>query len=97
MHYIVFWFKKNVYYLLKLINGCKTVRVIITEHAKKRLKDYRQDKIEISDIVLAAKQIPGYVPTATRLRGFISKSGRMFDIVAKDIETGRLVITVIGK
>jgi len=94
---IVFWFRKNVYYLLKLINGYKIVRVIITEHAKKRLRDYRQDKIEISDIVLAAKQIPGYVPTATRFRGFISKSGRIFDIVAKDIETGRVVITIIGK
>jgi len=73
------------------------VRVIITEHAKKRLKDYRQDKINISDIMLAAQQIPGFIPTATRFRGFISSSGRMFDIVAKDIEMGRLVITVIGK
>jgi hypothetical protein len=75
----------------------KAVRVIITEHAKKRLKDYRQDKINVADIVAAARQIPGVIPTATRFRGFISNSGRMFDIVAKDIENGRLVITIIGK
>lgn len=73
------------------------MRVIITEHAKKRLKDCRQSQIIISDIVLAAKQIPGNIPTATRFRGFISKSGRVFDLVAKDIENGRLVITIIGK
>ncbi|NLW24744.1 MAG: hypothetical protein GXY91_05820 [Clostridia bacterium] len=73
------------------------MRVIITEHAKKRLKDCRQSQITISDIVLAAKQIPGNIPTATRFRGFISKSGRVFDLVAKDIENGRLVITIIGK
>ncbi|NLT94680.1 MAG: hypothetical protein GXW85_03975 [Clostridia bacterium] len=73
------------------------MRVIITDHAKKRLKDYRQDKIELSDIIAAAKEIPGFIPTATRFRGFIAKSGRVFDIVAKDIDSGRLVITVIGK
>ena len=73
------------------------VRVIITEHAKKRLKDCRQDSIIVGDIIVAARQIPGFIPTATRFRGFISKSGRIFDIVAKDIEGGRLVITVIGK
>lgn len=73
------------------------MRVIITDHAKKRLKDYRQDKIELSDIISAAKEIPGFIPTATRFRGFISKSGRTFDLVAKDIDSGRLVITIIGK
>jgi len=73
------------------------MRVIITQHARKRLKDYRQDKITISDIACAVRQIPGTIPTATRFRGFISKSGRVFDIVAKDIPAGRLVITIIGK
>lgn len=73
------------------------MRVIITEHARKRLKDYRQNKITISDINSAARQIPGQIPSATRFRGFISKSGRVFDIVAKDIPSGRLVITIIGK
>lgn len=73
------------------------MRVIITEHAKKRLKDYRQDKIAIADIVGAVQEIPGHIPTATRFRGFVSKSGRVFDLVAKDIPSGRLVITIIGK
>ncbi|MFZ5640243.1 MAG: hypothetical protein ACOY4Q_06105 [Bacillota bacterium] len=73
------------------------MRVIITEHARKRLRDLRQDKITAADIVSAAREIPGRIPTATRFRGFFAKSGRVFDIVAKDIPNGRLVITVIGK
>ncbi|AQS59331.1 hypothetical protein [Desulforamulus ferrireducens] len=73
------------------------MRIIITEHARKRLKDLRQDKISTNDIITAARGIPGRIPTATRFRGFFAKSGRMFDIVAKDIENGRLVITIIGK
>jgi len=73
------------------------MRIIITNHAKKRLKDYRQDKIYLTDIKNAVFQIPGHIPTATRFRGFMSKSGRFFDLVAKDIPGGRLVITIIGK
>lgn len=73
------------------------MRIIITEHARKRLRDLRQEKITASDIINAAREIPGKIPTATRFRGFFAKSGRVFDIVAKDIAEGRLVITVIGK
>ena len=73
------------------------MRVIITEHARKRLKDMRQEKITANDIIVAASGIPGKVPTATRFRGFFARSGRIFDIVAKDISDGRLVITIIGK
>ncbi|MGI6606222.1 MAG: hypothetical protein ACOX2X_04150 [Peptococcia bacterium] len=73
------------------------MRIIITNHAKKRLKDYRQDKIYYHDIKNAIEQIPGQVPTATRFRGFVSSSGRVFDLVTKDIPNGRLVITIIGK
>lgn len=73
------------------------MRIIITNHAKKRLKDYRQDKICLTDIKNVVQQIPGHIPTATRFRGFISKSGRVFDLVTKDIPGGRLVITIIGK
>jgi len=73
------------------------LRVIITSHAKKRLKDHRQGSITMDDIISAAQEIPGTVPTATRFRGFFSRSGRVFDIVAKDILGGRLVITIIGK
>lgn len=73
------------------------VKIIITDHAKKRLRDLRQDKILSQDITNAALQIPGYIPSATRFRGFIARSGRVFDLVVKDILGGRLVITVIGK
>ena len=73
------------------------MRIVITEHAKKRLKDYRQAKIELEDINLAAKKIPGRIQTATRFRRFIAKSGRFFDVVIKDTISGRIVITIIGK
>ncbi len=80
-----------------IIFGARRMKIIITEHANKRINDYRQDKIDIEDIIEAAKNIPGNIPNATRFRGFISKSGRVFDIVAKDTNMGRLVITIIGK
>jgi len=73
------------------------MRVIITGHARKRLRDMRQDRITINDIINAASGIPGRIPTATRFRGFVAKPGRVFDIVARDIPGGRLVITIIGK
>lgn len=73
------------------------MRVIITEHAKRRLKDLRQEHITVNDITEAALKIPGQILTATRFRGFFSKNGRVFDIVVKDINAGRLVITIIGK
>jgi hypothetical protein len=73
------------------------MRVIVTVHAKQRLFEERQRGIFLDDILRAAKMIPGLVPVATRFRGFVSIGGRAFDIVAKDIAEGRLVITVIGK
>ncbi|KEO82981.1 hypothetical protein [Tumebacillus flagellatus] len=73
------------------------MRVIVTAHAKQRLYEGRQRGIHVDDIVRAARLLPGVLPVATRFRGFISFSGRAFDIVAKDIAQGRLVITVIGK
>lgn len=73
------------------------MKVIITEHAKKRLNDYRQDKIEIEDIINASNKIPGNIISATRFRGFFSKSGRVFDMVVKDTNLGRIIITIIGK
>lgn len=71
--------------------------VVITEHARKRLSQRRQEEISINDLIEAASGIPGYIPTATRFRGFMAKSGRVFDIVAKDLPGRRLVVTVIGK
>ncbi|MGI6143115.1 MAG: hypothetical protein ACOYEK_04555 [bacterium] len=73
------------------------MKIIITEHAEKRLKEERQVGITITDITAAAESIPGKIPSATRFRGFLAQSGRIFDIVAKDTESIRLVITVIGK
>jgi hypothetical protein len=72
------------------------MQIIITKHARKRLKDLRQEDITVEDIISAVSDIPGHIPSATRFRGFFAKSGRMFDVVAKDIPSGRLVITVIG-
>lgn len=73
------------------------MRVVITEHAKRRLRELRQEDLTVADVIEAARSIPGTIPTATRFRGFLSRSGRVFDLVAKDIPSGRLVITVIGK
>jgi hypothetical protein len=61
------------------------------------LREDRQINISVDDIINAAHEIPGEIPLATRFRGFVSATGRLFDIVAKDIPIGRLVITVIGK
>lgn len=73
------------------------MRVIVTEHAKKRLREERQQGIALNDIIKAAQEIPGRIPSATRFRGFMAAGGRPFDIVAKDVAIGRIVITVIGK
>ena len=73
------------------------MRVLITEHSRKRLRDYRQSGIMDEDLYEASLRIPGQTPVATRFRGFVARSGKVFDLVVKDIEDGRLVITVIGK
>lgn len=73
------------------------MKVIITAHAKKRMQNMRQEQINENDIRVAARNIPGYIPVATRFRGFVAPSGRLYDLVIKDILAGRLVITVIGK
>ncbi|HHP51413.1 MAG TPA: hypothetical protein ENM97_06470 [Moorella mulderi] len=73
------------------------MKIIITAHTKKRLRDWRQQEITVEDVISAAKGIPGYVPVATRFRGFTASFRRTFDLVIKDTLAGRLVITVIGK
>lgn len=73
------------------------MRVIVTDHARRRLGNPRQQGITIQDLIQAARDIPALIPTATRFRGFMAQSGRLFDVVAKDTEGGRLIITVIGK
>lgn len=69
------------------------MRIIVSQHAQKRLGDLRQSSISIEDIIRAASAVPGYIPSATRFRGFVSSNGRVFDIVAKDVANGRLIIT----
>lgn len=71
--------------------------IFITKHARKRLLQVRQSGITMDDVLEAVKKIPGKIPTSTRFRGFISTSGQMYDIVVKDIPSGRLIITIIGK
>lgn len=73
------------------------LRVFVTEHTRKRLTDYRQAGIENEDLVISAQSIPGHIPVAARFRGFQAKSGKVFDLVVKDIPEGRLIITVVGK
>jgi hypothetical protein len=73
------------------------LRIFVTEHTRKRLKDLRQAGIEIGDLTECALKIPGHIPVATRFRSFEAKSGKVFDLVVKDIDEGRLIITVVGK
>lgn len=73
------------------------MRIIISQHAQKRLQDLRQKGIDLGDIEKSASGIPGYIPIATRFRGFASSHGRVYDLVAKDVAKGRLIITIIGK
>ncbi|WP_366017794.1 hypothetical protein [Thermanaeromonas sp.] len=73
------------------------MRVIFTAHGRKRLKELRQEGIDVNDVVSAAREIPGRVVIATRFRGFLASSGRAFDLVIKDVPAGRLIITIIGK
>lgn len=75
----------------------KARTVTITEHAQRRLQEMRQQDIGVHDILDAAAGIPGLVSSATRFRGFVASSGRMFDLVVKDLKDRRLVITIIGK
>jgi len=73
------------------------MQVVISNHAARRLQDSRQSGITTSDLVRAARQIPGRVPAATRFRGCSAQSGRQFDFVIKDVQAIRLVVTIIGK
>jgi transketolase C-terminal domain/subunit len=73
------------------------MQIIISQHARKRLHDIRQSGIDSEDIVKVASEIPGRIPVATRFRGFVSSHGRVYDLVAKDVAKGRLIITIIGR
>jgi hypothetical protein len=73
------------------------MQVAISNHAARRLQDFRQHGITADDLVQAALQVPGRVPAATRFRGYAARSGRQFDFVIKDMQATRLIVTVIGK
>lgn len=73
------------------------MNILVTAHARKRLLEVRQHGISLNDIIREAKQIPGKIPIATRFRGFVSTNGQIYDMVAKDIANGRLIITIIGR
>lgn len=73
------------------------MNVIISEHAWRRLQEDRQQQIQINDVLAAAASIPGRIKVSTRFRNFIAGSGRRFDLVVKDSDSLRIVITIIGK
>ncbi len=73
------------------------MRIIVSDHALRRLRNPRQAGIAMSDLHAAAGSLPGKITVATRFRNFRGQSGRRFDIVVKDIAKGRLIITVIGR
>lgn len=68
-----------------------------TSHNRIRLPQKRQDGVTAKDIVRVAKRIPGTIDKAMKFRENISAAGRVFDIVVRDTEDGRLVLTVIGR
>jgi len=73
------------------------MNIIISEHARRRLQEDRQQLIQVSDVLTAAASIPGRIRVSTRFRNFIASSGRRFDLVVKDSDSLRIVITIIGK
>ena len=82
---------------IKWLGAQENMKVIITEHAKKRLNNLRQDKITIEDIINAAHEIPAHVPSAADSVGSFARSGRMFDSVVKDIPADGWSLLIIGK
>ncbi|GAW28244.1 hypothetical protein ULO1_08140 [Carboxydocella sp. ULO1] len=61
------------------------------------MQEERQQLIRVEDVLAAASSIPGRIQVATRFRNFLAGSGRWFDVVVKDSDNLRIVITVIGK
>lgn len=71
--------------------------VVLTSHAYRRLTGARQDGITLDDVLAAACSIPGYIRYPTRFRRFLSASGRCFDVVMRDLNHKRIIITIIGR
>ncbi|NLW17382.1 MAG: hypothetical protein GX033_07045 [Firmicutes bacterium] len=73
------------------------MQIIVSGHAKRRLRSPRQAGITMHDLRAAASSLPGQITVATRFRNFRGQSGRRFDLVVKDFAQRRLIITVIGR
>lgn len=71
--------------------------IVITEHARLRLDQKRQQKISEDDVIRAAASIPGYIKGRTRFRNFVARSGAFFDVVLVDRRARRYVVTLIGQ
>lgn len=81
--------------------GREPLRVCLTTHALKRLREERQGGITMGDVVSAVARIPGYVVYPTRFCRLRGSGGRLFDAVICDKKEGRVttrvVITLIGR
>lgn len=71
------------------------MKVIFSKHAQKRLKDKRQKGIKYSDIAINARKLKANLKSPIKLKAK-TKDGKIFNYVAKDINRGRLIITIIG-
>lgn len=72
------------------------MKLILTNHAKERLNQYRQKGINKQDIFNTLyKYKKSKIPFETIIRGK-AKSGRRFHVVAVDNEDGRKIITIVG-
>jgi hypothetical protein len=71
------------------------MNIKLSNHARRRLSEERQNGITYYDVVRWARRVPGNV-TEFRHR-CKSQSGRRFDLVLDDKEEHRLVVTIIGK
>jgi len=74
----------------------QALRIVFTDHALRRLKRPRQEGIYADDVIRAARSIPWVCYGTVKFRNFISKTGKRFAIVIRDLADIRLIVTVIG-
>ena len=75
----------------------RKVPVVLSDHAKKRLKQSRQEGITQKDVARAVTIMPFYCPTAYRIRNVRAESGALFDLVIRDDPAKRVIVTIVGK
>lgn len=75
-------------------------KIVLSNHAKRRLKERRQDGVTEYDVYAACHKASEIlvrgVPLSIKLEGFTSKEGVKFGIAVVDFEGNLLVTTVIG-